>query len=34
VDAVRARDAAEFAAALVEHYAPVRKRIAEARARR
>ncbi|MER5439462.1 FadR/GntR family transcriptional regulator [Streptomyces sp. NPDC002790] len=34
VDAVRTRDAAEFAAALSEHYAPVRRRIAEARARR
>ncbi|WP_093663265.1 FadR/GntR family transcriptional regulator [Streptomyces radiopugnans] len=34
VDAVRDRDPAEFAAALTEHYAPVRKRIAEARARR
>jgi len=34
VDAVRAGDAVEFAAALAEHYAPVRKRIAEARARR
>ncbi|MFF0744927.1 FadR/GntR family transcriptional regulator [Streptomyces sp. NPDC004111] len=33
VDAVRARDAAEFAAALTEHYAPVRRRLAEARAR-
>ena len=34
VDAVRDRDPVEFAAALTEHYAPVRKRIAEARARR
>ncbi|MFG2500363.1 FadR/GntR family transcriptional regulator [Streptomyces sp. NPDC048441] len=34
VDAVRTRDAAEFAAALTDHYAPVRHRIAEARARR
>ncbi|MER6857818.1 FadR/GntR family transcriptional regulator [Streptomyces pilosus] len=34
VDALRGRDAAEFAAALTEHYAPVRHRIAEARARR
>jgi DNA-binding FadR family transcriptional regulator len=34
VDAVRARDAAEFAAALSDHYEPVRRRIAEARARR
>ncbi|MFI6938491.1 FadR/GntR family transcriptional regulator [Streptomyces sp. NPDC050418] len=34
VDAVRARDSAEFSAALTEHYGPVRRRIAEARARR
>ncbi|MEU6843846.1 FadR/GntR family transcriptional regulator [Streptomyces sp. NPDC046716] len=34
VDAVRARDAAEFEAALVDHYEPVRRRIMEARARR
>ncbi|MFI6874833.1 FadR/GntR family transcriptional regulator [Streptomyces sp. NPDC050400] len=34
VDAVRAGDAAEFAAALTDHYEPVRRRIAEARARR
>ncbi|MEZ7002877.1 FadR/GntR family transcriptional regulator [Streptomyces sp. AD55] len=34
VDAVRDRDPAEFAAALADHYAPVRRRIAEARARR
>ncbi|MDI3405687.1 FadR/GntR family transcriptional regulator [Streptomyces cavernicola] len=34
VDAVRARDAAEFAAALTEHYGPVRQRITEARTRR
>ncbi len=34
VDAVRDRDPAEFAAALSEHYEPVRQRIAEARARR
>ncbi|WP_435839973.1 FadR/GntR family transcriptional regulator [Streptomyces chilikensis] len=34
VDAVRDRDPVEFAAALTDHYAPVRHRIAEARARR
>ncbi|WP_408909860.1 FadR/GntR family transcriptional regulator [Streptomyces luteolus] len=34
VDAARARDAVEFAEALSEHYEPVRRRIAEARARR
>lgn len=34
VDAARVRDPVEFAAALAEHYAPVRRRIAEARARR
>ncbi|MFF6998926.1 FadR/GntR family transcriptional regulator [Streptomyces sp. NPDC008313] len=34
VDAVKGRDPVEFAAALAEHYAPVRQRIAEARARR
>lgn len=34
VEAVRERDAAAFAAALEDHYAPVRHRIAEARARR
>ncbi|QLJ02678.1 FadR family transcriptional regulator [Streptomyces sp. NEAU-sy36] len=34
VDAVRDRDPAEFAAALTEHYAPVRRRIAEARRHR
>ncbi|WP_217166458.1 FadR/GntR family transcriptional regulator [Streptomyces sp. AC512_CC834] len=33
VDALRAGDAGEFAAALSDHYAPVRHRIAEARAR-
>ncbi|MFF8595326.1 FadR/GntR family transcriptional regulator [Streptomyces sp. NPDC015220] len=32
VDAVRDRDPVEFAAALADHYAPVRRRIAEARA--
>ncbi|MFB6554796.1 MULTISPECIES: FadR/GntR family transcriptional regulator [unclassified Streptomyces] len=34
VNAVQDRDPVEFAAALAEHYAPVRQRIAEARARR
>ncbi|WP_338118335.1 FadR/GntR family transcriptional regulator [Streptomyces coryli] len=34
VDAVRTRDAAGFTAALSEHYVPLRRRIAEARARR
>lgn len=34
VDAVRDRDPVEFAAALTDHYAPVRQRITEARARR
>ncbi|AXQ58596.1 FadR/GntR family transcriptional regulator [Streptomyces koyangensis] len=34
VDAIRDRDPVEFATALTEHYAPVKQRIAEARARR